>query len=202
VSPDDHVDTTNSPDYSARLERLSTVWWKRLLDVQRPYRWKLRHLEPGFTLDVGCGIGRRLGQLDGDGVGIDHNPAAVDECRTRGFAAFTPDEFASSEYARPETFDSILSSHVLEHLPADAAVPLLATYVPYLRADGQVIVITPQERGFRSDPTHVTFPDAEFVDDVLHRLGLRAVHRSSFPFPRVAGRWFTHNETVVVARRV
>jgi hypothetical protein len=40
--------------YAGRLAHLSSVWWKRALDVQRPYRWHLEWLRLGRTLDVGC----------------------------------------------------------------------------------------------------------------------------------------------------
>src|SRR4051794_27828148 len=76
--------STEDAAYAYRLARLETVWWKRWLDVQRPYRWNLRRLEPGFTLDIGCGLGRNLSHLGGDGVGIDHNEESVATARARG----------------------------------------------------------------------------------------------------------------------
>jgi SAM-dependent methyltransferase len=177
-----------------------TLWWKRVLDVQRPYRWNLRRLHPGFTLDIGCGLGRNLGHIDGNGVGIDHNPEMVAVARARGLRAYTPDEFAASEFARPQSFDSVLGAHVLEHMTIDAAVDLVRPYLEYVRRDGKAIFMTPQERGFRSDPTHVAFCDFDALDGLLDRLGLTRDRAYSFPLPRMAGRVFTYNEFVVVAR--
>ena len=62
---------TTSREYTTYLEERRG--WKRWVDVQAPYRWNLRGLRLGFTLDVGCGIGRNLVTFDGHGVGIDHN---------------------------------------------------------------------------------------------------------------------------------
>ena len=76
-------------DYAERLETLEGARWKRLLDVQAPYRWNLRRLGLGFTLDVGCGIGRNLLHLDRRGVGVDHNVASVEIARGRGCTAYT-----------------------------------------------------------------------------------------------------------------
>jgi SAM-dependent methyltransferase len=192
---------TESDEYAQRLERLEGAWWKRALDVQRPYRWNLRRLRPGFVLDVGCGIGRNLAHLDGHGVGVDHNPASVATCRARGFTAFTAEEFAGTDYARPGTFDALLCSHVVEHMAVAEARGLLADYLPFVSAAGRVILITPQERGFASDPTHVQFADFACLEALAAEMGLRVDSRRSFPFPRVVGKVFAYNEFVVVAHR-
>ncbi len=191
---------TDAADYARRLARLESVWWKRLLDVQRPYRWNLRRLHPGLTLDLGCGLGRNLAHLDGHGVGVDHNEDSVAVARARGLRAFTPEEFAASPHAVTSSFDSLLCAHVVEHLPADDGQALLAAYLGFVRPGGSVILITPQERGYGTDATHVRFVDFAALDDLCARLGLGVVSRRSFPFPRAAGRVFPYNEFVVVAR--
>src|SRR5690348_5340321 len=109
--------STADPAYSRRLQRLETVWWKRLLDVQRPYRWHLRRLKVGFFLDLGCGLGRNLINAGGAGagVGIDHNADSVMTARNRGLTAFTPEQFLGSEFAVQGRFDTILLAHIAEH---------------------------------------------------------------------------------------
>lgn len=193
--------STADPAYTARLRDLEGRGWKQRLDVQAPYRWNLRRLHPGLTLDVGCGIGRNLTHLEGRGVGVDHNPASVDEARRRGLTAYTPDEFLAAPEARLGGFDSLLVAHVLEHLDATQAADLLATYLPYVREGGRAIVITPQEAGFRSDATHVRFVDPAATALLLAEQGWRVVERQSFPFPRPVGRVFPYNEFVVVGER-
>lgn len=193
--------STQSDDYACRLATLEGRRWRRWLDVQAPYRWHIRRLRPGLVLDVGCGIGRNLAHLHGRGVGIDHNPACVAIARSRGLAVYTPDEFARSVDAGPGRFDSLLVAHVLEHLDGGDATELLHTYLPYLRADGRLIVITPQEAGQRTDPTHVRFVDFVASRRLASALGWRVVTERSFPFPRAVGRVFPYNEFVVVCRR-
>jgi SAM-dependent methyltransferase len=193
-------ESTNGPEYAERLARLQTTWWKRVLAVQAPYRWNVRRLHLGFTLDIGCGIGRNLVNLDGYAVGVDHNAEAVAIAVNRGFTAFTPDEFNRSQFASPGTFDSLLAAHVIEHLSRADALKLLRTYLPYVRDGGRVVLITPQERGFRSDPSHVEFVDFDTLEAISEELGLAVQRTYSFPFPRAFGKLFTYNEFVLVAQ--
>jgi SAM-dependent methyltransferase len=189
--------------YAERLRAAESVWWKRVVDVQLPYRLHLRRLRLGFTLDVGCGLGRNLNNLGGAerGVGVDPNAAAVATCRDRGLVAFTPDELAASPFAAPGRFDAMLIAHVLEHMPGADARALVQRYLPYVRRGGRVVLITPQEAGFASDPTHVELVDRAGLERIARDVGLTVLAGYSFPLPRLAGRWFKYNEFVVIARR-
>ncbi len=189
------------PDpYTQRLQRVSGARWKRILSVQAPYRWNLRRLEPGYALDVGCGIGRNLAHLEFNGVGVDTSGSSVRVARDRGCVAYTTDEFPLAREAEQSAFDSLLFAHVLEHMPRKDAVDLVEEYLPYLRPGGKVITIVPQEAGFASDATHVNFLQPVDVIAMLSECGLAVDRAYSFPFPRVAGRFFRHNETVVTSR--
>ncbi len=192
---------TRSDEYTRRLETLGAVGWKRFFDVQAPYRWNLRRLDLGFTLDVGCGIGRNLLHLGGHGVGVDHNADSVAVAQERGCVALTTEAFTGSEYARAERFDSLLLAHVVEHMTLDEARTLVAHYLQFIRPGGKVVLIAPQEAGYRSDDTHVEFMDFEKLELILSRVGVRCERRYSFPFPRIVGRVFLHNEFVAVGCR-
>jgi SAM-dependent methyltransferase len=192
---------TRSREYTDRLVRLQRAPWKRLLRVQAPYRWNLRRLRPGFTLEVGCGIGRNLEHLDGNAVGLDLNPFSVAEARRAGLRAFTPAEFEASSWCRPGAFDSLLLSHVAEHMRREELLALLRDHLVYVRPGGLLILVTPQEVGFRSDPSHVEFLDLAALRSVADALGLEPVRDYSFPFPRSFGRLFVYNEFVSVSRR-
>src|SRR4030095_2326175 len=193
---------TKDREYSIRLATVESTWWKRILNVQAPYRWNLRRLDPGFTLDIGCGLGRNLQHLSGNGVGIDHNQHSVEIAKTRGLQAFTPESFEESPFNKPASFDSILLSHVAEHMLEEEVKKLLDTYMHLLKPQGQVIFITPQEYGFRSDATHIQFVDFAKLRNIASRSGLRVVREFSFPFPRPFGRFFKYNEFVCVCRRL
>lgn len=188
---------TEEATYTSRLDQLEKVWWKRLLDVQRPYRANLRRMGLGRVLDVGCGLGRNLTNLGGHGVGVDHNPDSVAVAVSRGLVAFTPEAFLASEHARPGRFDAMLLAHVAEHLQAEDLLALVRTYLPFLDDRRRVVLITPQERGFATDPTHVRFVDDEALRETALALSARIASLRSFPFPRPAGRVFPYNEFVL-----
>ncbi len=69
-----------------------------------------------------------------------------------------------------------------------------------MKDGGRLVLITPQEAGFRSDATHVRFVDFDGLIDIVATTGSEVERAYSFPFPRVAGRVFTYNEFVMVAR--
>jgi SAM-dependent methyltransferase len=193
--------TAADREYALRLIRMQRVGWKRWLRAFDPYRWDLRRLKPGFTLEVGCGIGRNLRHLNGHGIGLDRNAAAVAAAREIGLRAFTPEEFRGSVWDKPESFDSLLLSHVAEHMRRDELEALLRAHLGYVRGGGQLILITPQEVGFRSDPTHVEFMDFAALRGVAQALGLVPVRDYSFPFPRPVGRVFIYNQFISVSRK-
>ncbi|MBT8203116.1 MAG: methyltransferase type 11, partial [Acidimicrobiia bacterium] len=123
---------------------------------------------------------------------------AVDTARRAGFEAFTPEAFAASSYARPARFDSLLLAHVVEHMAHQEAADLIGAYLPFVRPGGHVILIAPQEAGFRSDDTHVEYMDEAALSELLDSNGVTVTRHYSFPFPRMVGRWFRYNEFVTV----
>lgn len=192
--------TSTDAEYTRRLQELSARRWKRL--IPNPYGWKVRRTATGRVLDIGCGIGRCLDFLRPRGVGVDPNETAVEVCRDKGHEAYVPGEFVglNGDYPVARSFNTLLCAHVLEHLDEATGVELIRTYLPYLDASGRVVLITPQERGQRSDATHVRFMDAAELTGLAEQCGLVVEKISSFPLPRTFGRWFIYNETITIAR--
>jgi len=137
--------------------------------------------------------------LDGNGVGIDHNKTSLEHVRSLGLAAFTPEEFERSEFFKPERFDSLLLSHVAEHMTQEEAIGLLRPYIPLLKKGGKLVMIAPQEAGFKKDASHREFMDFEKLRTVAGTLGLSPLKEYSFPFPRFLGRFFYFNEFISVS---
>ena len=193
------MDATRDPAYTERLLAKQNVWWKRALDVQRPYRWNLRRQGLGRTIDIGCGIGRNLAVLPVGSIGVDHNAASIHQARDRGLFALTVEEWEASPERVAESFDGLYLAHVIEHMNPEAARDLLRDYLPYLRPGGLVFMVCPQERGYASDPTHEHFTDAAALASLATDVGLNVRSNFSFPLPRWAGRLFTYNEFCVLA---
>jgi 2-polyprenyl-3-methyl-5-hydroxy-6-metoxy-1,4-benzoquinol methylase len=193
--------STANEDYAKRLVRLGEARWKRALHVQAPWQAHIRSLKLGKALDVGCGIGRNMVSLSPESVGVDHNPHSIATARDAGFVAYTTEEFfASQELTAPGTYDSMLVAHVIEHLTPQEAIDIIGSYLPMIKPGGKVVWITPQEAGFKSDATHITFADFASEVALAQRFGLTPVKHYSFPFPRFVGKVFTYNESVVISR--
>ncbi len=188
--------------YADRLNELQGKWWKKILPVQAPYRWRLKRHRLGRTIDVGCGNGRNLANLPSGSIGVDHNPHLVESARALGLTAYTSAEFfADPELSAADSYDSLLAAHLIEHLTPEGARNVMGQYLPMLKPGGRVLFITPQERGYASDPTHVTFTDLDALRSLSRDLGLRPMRAYSFPFPRRAGKLFIYNEFHVLAER-
>ncbi len=119
---------------------------------------------PGPVLDIGCGRGIFLELLAKAGiqaVGIDHSEESIAICRKKGLTVHRDD---GSEYLsrNPGKFGGIFCSHVIEHMGYDDAVNLLQLCHGALRANGIILLITPNPRDlavisevFWLDPTHM-----------------------------------------------
>lgn len=190
-------------DYARRLWVSESAPWKRFFDVQGPYRRHLRALNLGFVLDLGCGVGRNLVNLGGRtaGVGVDRDPEAIRLASGRGLDVFLTSAFAVSAYAVPGRFDSLLVSHVIEHLTFDEGAELVRQHLEYVKPGGRVVFITPQPAGFRSDSTHVLYYDPPKLERLASALRLDRLTLTSYPFPPAVGRLFPYNEWILVASR-
>jgi len=188
---------TEGKKYTEVLVKGSGANWKQKLDVQRPYRWNLRRLNMGKTLDVGCGIGRNLGNLSKDSVGVDHNKHSIELAKKAGHNAITVDEFKkrTSQYKK-NSFKSMLLAHVLEHMSTKQGTAIIKEYLPYV--EEKVVIICPQKKGFTTDETHVNFLSHADIENILIDCGLEIERSYSFPFHKKVGDYFTYNETVVV----
>lgn len=186
-------------DYTDRLLRLQSQPWKQKLAFANPYGIHIRNILTGSTLEVGCGIGRVLNFAPQQMVGVDRNADSIEVCRNRGLQAYCPEEFFAHFNGR-KPFSTLLLSHVVEHMTVDEAVGLVKIYKPFLTSDARLVLITPQEKGFASDVTHVEFMDFPKLAAICSESGFEVENSYSFPFVRALGRAFIYNEFVLIGR--
>ena len=155
----------------------------------------------GQVLDVGCGAGdnaRLLGEACDPLriVGITASPKEASIARKHMQDCLVADiENELPSVFEPNSFDCILFSHVLEHLREPSRV--LASFVPYLKEGGQVLIAVPNIANFRSrwelvmgrfeyqatgvfDETHLRFFTYHSADQFLLRdvMGLELAEKT------------------------
>ena len=190
---------TSQPWYTARLNSLGNRKWKILLGTQRPFKAPITNLRLGKTLEIGCGIGRVLQWLP-NSIGVDHNSTSLDTARARGLTVFTNEEFHLSEFAISKSFDSILMAHLLEHMTEEERNTIIKEFRKYLIPEGRLVIICPQEAGFRSDSTHIEYLDFISIKEYGLRHDFVVELAKSNPFPRFFGKLFRYNEFFVVLK--
>jgi SAM-dependent methyltransferase len=191
---------TQNDNYAARLIRLQSVKWKEMLRPFDPYGWQTKLICKGNVLEVGSGIGRNLRSLRGRSLGIDHNESAVVFANKKGLKSLTSEQFFSQSENWTQKFDTLLLSHVLEHIDQETQDQIFVQYLPYLKPKARVVIICPQEVGFDSDSTHIRWVDENLLVNLLISLRCSNIRVSSFPFPRPFGKKFVYNQFVAVGQ--
>ena len=73
--------------------------------------------------------------------------------------AYTLQRFFASDVSAPESFDTLLLSHVLEHVTFEECSQLLDSNLPLMVPGGRIVIECPQEAGYPLDPTHIRWVD-------------------------------------------
>lgn len=150
-----------------------------------PYR------QAGQLLEVGCGNGRQLERFRHAGwqtTGIDFDAGAVQTARRLGLDVRLGDLAAQRFDAG--SFDAIVMSHVIEHVPTPDA--LLVECWRVLRPGGSLTIVTPNAGalGHRVYGRHWVGLDPPRHPHVLSARGLRTlVAAAGFEVGRLASDW-------------
>jgi O-antigen chain-terminating methyltransferase len=118
----------------------------------------------GQILDIGCGRGEFLEAARAAGLfalGLDLNPACVDECRAKGLDAECTDLFAYLTALPDQSLGGVYCSQVVEHLTPVQVAHLIELLGRKMRTGGLVAIETPNPEclaifatHFYIDPTH------------------------------------------------
>lgn len=165
----------------------------------------LKHIN-GPAIDLGCGAGQILERLPQGSIGIEINPYLVEYLTQRGLQvieAVASEDGLSLTGLNPNEYGTLVLSHVLEHFNnADQVLRKLLHDCADLGIS-IVIIVVPSETGFRSDSTHKTFVDLDYLRS--HQLvsceGYQIAHYSYFPGNiRFIGKLFVYHELMIVYR--
>jgi SAM-dependent methyltransferase len=146
----------------------------------------------GRILDAGCGNGANMSMLAARGhaaIGVTLSRAEAHRCLERGLACIIGDINQGLPFAS-RSFDAILFSHVLEHVPFPDEV--LSKVLHLLNDDGAIYVALPNVLQFRQryeflrgrfrycengfmDRTHLRFFDFSSARYLVEAAGLKVV---------------------------
>ena len=152
------------------------------------------------TIDFGCGVGELLSTLPEGSIGFEVNPVAVEYCRSNGLRVeyYDPGEdnyqFNMLEKGNYSTFTM---NHVLEHIE-DVHIVIARIFESCYRLGINRIVFTiPGQKGFKSDATHRTFIDLNYLSEqnLLNNKYYQLMRSKYFPVNwKKFSQFFTHNE--------
>ncbi len=127
-------------------------------------------------LDVGCGRGEWLELLREDGLhafGVDLNSAMIAQCAERELSVTEADAIVHLRSLPDESHGAVSGFHIIEHLPLEALIDLIAEIRRVLKPGGLAIFESPNCKNltvgacnFNIDPTHrnPVFPEtAQFM---------------------------------------
>lgn len=158
----------SAPSVYVAFENAFRGAWK----VKERMQWYVPHIralyhhkEPRPVLDLGCGRGEFLQELQRNnipGVGIDLNPAMVDASRALGLDVTLAEAVAHLRDREPGSLAAISSFHMIEHIPFDQVLHLIEAAKRALMPGGLLILETPNPENlvvggctFWYDPTHI-----------------------------------------------
>lgn len=140
----------------------------------------------GKVVDFGCGVGEILKRCPPGSIGLEINTSSVEYCRQRGLDV-RPFEPATDDYqlrdVEPNSYQTFLMSHVLEHIP-DTANVLRKVLASCARLGMERVVIkVPGAFMYKKDSTHVTFVDRAWLSmqDLLKTDAFEAREMSYYP---------------------
>ncbi len=105
----------------------------------------------GYLLDIGCGLGYLTGAL-GDGfirIGIDYDINALYANYKRGLKNMVQGDVVNLPFKK-QSFDVIICSEVLEHLPEGMDASLLFEMSSILKPGGRLLITVPSLEGIRA----------------------------------------------------
>lgn len=147
------------------------------------------------VLDFCCGYGFYFG-INPSARGVDGDPVCVAQLCAKGYDVSLCDVTKGLPFADGQ-FSHVLAHDVFEHFSKEQLLPVIAELQRVLRADGRLIVIVPNRKGYdfglRVGAGHVLHVTRQVVEELA--ANYFSISRNfAFPLPRALGENFVHNK--------
>jgi O-antigen chain-terminating methyltransferase len=167
--------------------------------IQKNYSAYIELLEMDTVskaLDIGCGRGEWIQLLQQKGIeahGVDANSTMISLCEEEGIQHVTcKDAITYLKECDNESFDFISAFHLIEHLPLEITLLLLAQIMRVLKPQGKLVIETPNPDNllvssltFYNDPTHRNPIPKEVAKFLCEYAGFKEIESISLhPFPK------------------
>ena len=161
-----------------------------------------RELGDGEVIDLGFGTGAFLRFLTSKqhvSKGIDSNPRFVEIANE--FNVALDDITELNTLTTP--IENAVVDNVLEHLTLEQITDFFRVFSSKLAANGRLVAIVPDAKGYQKDPTHLTFVTPSILQPICKEFGLKIDKKFCYPFnSRFVGKFFYLNMQVIVITRV
>ncbi|MEW6722936.1 MAG: class I SAM-dependent methyltransferase [Candidatus Micrarchaeota archaeon] len=142
--------------------------------------WKGISTEGRKVLDFGCGTGYKISLIEG-AVGFDESPFAREFCAKKGLRVT-----GDLSSLRDGSFDCVLISHVLEHVPVPTET--LDRIRALLKPGGRIIVVLPVDFFHKAslsmdENQHLYAWNLQAINNLLTSRGFRVVSNEVMPIP-------------------
>ena len=159
------------------------------------YRDTIRFIPNGNGLDIGCGNGKFIRDMNSLGwqfEGVEFDANAVDICHKAGLKVFHGDLHTAA--FKDNGFDLISARHVIEHIPDP--VNFMKEIARILKSGGRLVIKTPNSLAlgrrwfgmywFANDvPRHLVLLCPANLNMLAKRFGLRQIAVKTFSKPRI-----------------
>jgi len=183
----------SAPSVYVAFENAFRGAWK----VKERMQWYVPHIralyhhkEPRPVLDLGCGRGEFLQELQRNNIpciGIDLNPAMVDASRALGLDVTLAEAVAHLRDREPGSLAAISSFHMIEHIPFEQVLHLIEAAKRALMPGGLLILETPNPENlvvggctFWYDPTHIRPLPPAMMGFYVKQAGFEPVRTARF----------------------
>ena len=142
----------------------------------------LRQFSNKAIVDLGCGTGEFLRYLTikkREFSGIDNNQFLVDTCVKAGFKVLMDDV---TKLETVTNTDNAVIDNVLEHLDLEQNDLFFKAIKSKMNKGGTLVVIVPDKKGYKYDPTHKTFVNPDLIQQWCKKNDLTLEKNFRHPF--------------------